>query len=182
MNRATQKLLSLLQIHSFRTGEFTLASGKKSDFFIDCKPTILSSKGIFLCGLVFLQKIESLSVEINSVAAVPLGGCPIADSIAVLAAQREYPLDVLYIRPEKKDHGSGRQVERPTFLSEEVVLVEDVITTGGSSLRAIEILHREGVPTNHVIALVDRLEGGRENLEEAGVEVHSIFTRKDFLV
>ncbi len=179
------RLLEMLKERSFRYGEFTLASGKKSDFFIDCKRTVLTPDGHTLAGHVVLEAIERLAEErqVAGLAAVPLGGCPLAGAASLLAYQRGEPLQILYVRIERKDHGTGHRIEGRQDLEPgaSVVLVEDVITTGGSSIRAIDALREAGLTVESVVVLVDRNEGGRENLTEHGVEVRSIYSRDDFI-
>lgn len=180
-----ERLLEMLKERSFRYGEFTLASGKKSDFFIDCKRTILTPDGHTIAGHVVLDEVERLAVErqVDGLAAVPLGGCPLVGAASLLAYQRGNPLQILYVRTERKDHGTGRRVEGRRDLEQDasIVLVEDVITTGGSSIRAVEALREAGLTVSSVVVLVDRDEGGRENLTEQGVDVRSIYRRSDFI-
>jgi orotate phosphoribosyltransferase len=186
MKTTKQRLLELLRERSFRAGEFTLASGKKSDFFIDCKRTVLTPEGLSLAGAAILEAIEAApetSQGVGAIAAVPLGGCPLADSAALQAFQRGCPTGVLYVRPERKDHGTAQKIEGSQCVAPgaRVVLVEDVVTTGGSSLRAVEALSDAGYELLFLVALVDRLEGGAEHLAEAGVELRPLFTRHDFI-
>lgn len=186
MKSSKQRLLQLLRERSFKSGEFTLASGKKSDFFIDCKRTVLTPEGLALSGAAMLDAIEAApetDAGLGAIAAVPLGGCPLVDSAALQAFQRGTPTGVLYVRSERKDHGTAQKIEGAQCVEPgaSVVLVEDVVTTGGSSLRAIESLREAGYEILFLLALVDRLEGGREHLEAAGVELRPLFTRHDFI-
>lgn len=181
-----ERLLDLLRELSFKRGTFTLASGKTSDFFIDCKRTVLSPEGHALAGAVVLEAVDALPAArggLDALAAVPLGGCPLAGSAALLAFQRGEPLELLYVRLERKDHGTGQRIEGGKALEPgaRVVLVEDVITTGGSSLRAVEALREAGHEVVGLVCLVDRLEGGRARIEAAGVPFTSVFTRTDFI-
>lgn len=180
-----ERLLAMLRERSFRHGEFTLASGRKSDFFIDCKRTVLTADGHVVAGLVVLEQVEAIASErgVNGLAAVPLGGCPLAGAASLLAFQRGVPFQILYVRPERKDHGTGRQVEGVKDLpaGARVVLVEDVVTSGGSSLRAVAALREAGLEVVCVLVLVDRKEGGRELLAEHGLELRAVFTRDDFI-
>ena len=181
-----ERLLELLRERSFKTGSFTLASGKTSDFFIDCKRTVLAPDGHALAGHVVLEalaEVPGTRQGLDAVAAVPLGGCPIAGSAALHAFQRGEPLELLYVRLERKDHGTGQRIEGGQRLPEKarVALIEDVVTTGGSSLRAVHALREEGYEVLCVVVLVDRLEGGREHLESAGVPFHAVFDRHDFI-
>ncbi len=177
--KAWPELLELLKTHSYRRGTVVLASGKESDFFIDCKQTVLLARGHQLVGELMLDAFRHLRV--NAVAGVELGGCPLASAVSLISAQRGRPLDALYVRKEVKDHGSRRKVEGPMRSGLGVVLLEDVITTGGSTLRALDVLQAEGAEVAGVVALVDRLEGGVEAIAARGVEVVTLFTRQDFL-
>jgi orotate phosphoribosyltransferase len=188
MSDQRARLLELLKRRSFRRGEFVLASGKRSDFFIDCKRTFMTGEGHLLGGQVVLAALDELAPPgddpaVAALAAVPLGACPLVSAAALLAAQQGRTLDVLFVRPERKDHGTGQRIEGAQNLEERrrVVLVEDVVTTGGSSRAAIEALRGAGLEVLHVLALVDRLEGGREALAAAGVGLRAVFTRRDFI-
>ena len=143
---------------------------------------MLTGAGMKLAGEVLLDEITATERP-AAVAAVPLGGCPLVDAIAVTAAGRDLPLEVLYVRPERKDHGTTQKIEGAQNLEPgaSVVLVEDVVTTGSSSLRAVEGLREAGFDLLYALILVDRLEGGREQLEAAGVTMRSVFTRSDFV-
>jgi orotate phosphoribosyltransferase len=184
-NALRKRLLDMLRERSYRRGEFTLASGRKSDFFIDCKRTVLSPDGHAIAGLVVLEEVEAISAErpVNGLVAVPLGGCPLAGSACLAAFQRGLRFQLIYVRPERKDHGTGQRVEGADVLPRgaRVVLIEDVVTSGGSSLRAVEALREAGLEVATVVVLVDRKEGGRELLAEHGLKLRAIFTRDDFI-
>ena len=186
METPRQRLLELLRVRSFKKGDFLLASGKRSDFFIDCKRTILCGEGHVLAGEALLRLIEDSTEAkkgLEAIAAVPLGGVPLADSVVHGAFSRGLSLDLLYVRPEAKDHGTGQRIEGAKNLKSgaRVILLEDVVTTGGSSLRAVTALREAGFTLLSLIALVDRLEGGRETLEAEGVPFCSLFSRRDFI-
>lgn len=177
---ARPELLELLRRLSYREGRVVLASGKESDFFIDCKQTILTARGHQLAAELILDGIRHLP-DLHAVAGVALGGCPLASAVSLTSAFRGRPLDALYVRKEAKDHGSRRRIEGQIQPGMRVVLLEDVITTGGSTLHAIETLRAEGVLVVAVAVLVDRLEGGVEAVRAAGVEVVTLYTRHDFI-
>lgn len=187
MSDRRHRLLELLRERSFRQGRFTLASGAESDFFIDVKQTALLAEGHELCGHVLFDELRELrqhtAEPLAAVAGVELGGCPLASAVAVVSWQAAKPLDALYVRKAAKDHGTKRLVEGAAHLraGARVVLLEDVVTTGGSTLRAAATLGEAGYDVVAVIALVDRLEGGREAIERAGLRVRSVFTRLDFI-
>lgn len=177
------RLLQLLKAHGHKKGTFTLASGKQSDFYIDVRRVALSAMGHQLLGEALLKAIHT---PVYAVAGVALGGCPLASSVALTSendANNHYPLDAIYIRKQAKGHGTGNLLEVPFGVPSacKVVLVEDVITTGGSSERAVAALREGGFQVDQVVVVVDRLEGGREHLEGLGLEVTALYTRDDFM-
>ncbi len=176
------RLIELLRELSFERKRVILASGKESDFFIDCKQTILTAEGHALVGELMFDALAQLPA-VQAVGGVELGGCPLASAVSLVSFQRGRPLPALYVRKAKKDHGSAKLVEGDKALvpNMAVALLEDVVTTGGSSLRAVESLKAVGVNVVGIIALVDRLEGGRETIEAAGIPLVSLATRRDFM-
>jgi orotate phosphoribosyltransferase len=177
------RLLELLRTLSFARRRVVLASGRESDFFIDCKQAVLTAEGHALVGSVMLDAITELGARPVAVAGVELGGCPLASAVAVVSFQRGAPLDAIYVRKDAKDHGSRRVLEGDTRLSPgaRVALLEDVVTTGGSTLKAAEKLRAAGYEVAGVVALVDRLEGGREAIEAEIPKLVAIYTRRDFM-
>jgi orotate phosphoribosyltransferase len=175
------RLLELLTSRSYAKKKVVLASGRESDFFIDCKQTVLSAEGHALVGDVMLDALLAKFPEHDAVAGVELGGCPLASAVAQRSFQRGTPRDAIYVRKEVKDHGSKRQLEGDAHLAEgtRVVLLEDVVTTGGSTLKALDKLEAAGRKVVGVLALVDRLEGGRDAIA-ARTRFESVFTRADF--
>ncbi len=178
--RAQPELLELLRALSFRRGRVTLASGKESDFFIDCKPTVLTAKGHLLVGELMLDALRQVP-KADAVAGVALGGCPLASAVSLMSQVRGRPVPALYVRNAVKDHGMRRMVEGRTEHGMSVVILEDVITTGGSTWQAIQTLRAESCVVVGVVVLVDRLEGGVEAIRAHGLEVVSLFTRHDFI-
>ncbi len=179
--RPRERLLELLRVRSFARKRVVLASGRESDFFIDCKQTVLTAEGHALVGELMLDAIATFSPA--AVAGVELGGCPLASSVALTSFQRGKPLDAVYVRKDAKDHGSRRDLEGNTTLAAgaRVALLEDVVTTGGSTLKAAEKLRAAGYEIAGVCALVDRLEGGREAIEAAKIPIVVLYTRRDFM-
>lgn len=178
----TDRLLALLTERSYAKREVTLASGRKSDFFIDCKQTVLTAEGHALVGALMLEAVREVA-GVVAVAGVELGGCPLASAVAVESFRAGTPLDAIYVRKEVKDHGSRRALEGDTRLPKgaRVALLEDVITTGGSTIAAAGKLRDAGYEVAAVVALVDRLEGGREAVEAAKLPMIALFTRRDFM-
>lgn len=178
---AHARLLELLRVRSFARKRVVLASGRESDFFVDCKQTVLTAEGHALVGALMFDALCAFTP--NAVAGVELGGCPLASAVALTSFERGAPLDAIYVRKDAKDHGSRRDIEGSTHLERgaRVALVEDVITTGGSTLKAAEKLRAAGYVVSGVAALVDRLEGGREAIEAAGIPIDALYTRRDFI-
>jgi orotate phosphoribosyltransferase len=177
-----ERLVALLRERSFEQKRVLLASGRESDFFIDCKQTALTAEGHALVGSLMFEALDALP-RCEAVAGVELGGCPLASAVSLTSHLRGRPLPALYVRKEAKDHGSRRLVEGDRGLAPgmPVVILEDVITTGGSTLKAVEKLRSAGASVVGVVALVDRLEGGAEAIRDAGLPVVAICTRRDFL-
>lgn len=179
--RGRDELLQLLATLSFRQGRVKLASGRESDFFIDCKQAVLTAKGHALVGDLMLDALRQLSTGCDAVAGVELGGCPLASAVSLVSYQRGRPLPALYVRKAVKDHGSRRMIEGPLQPGMRVVILEDVVTTGGSTMHAVEMLRQAGANVVGVVVLVDRLEGGAEALSNSGLELMSLYTRHDFV-
>lgn len=176
------RFIELLRQLSFERRRVTLASGKESDFFIDCKQTILTAEGHALAGSLMFAALDQLPA-CQGVGGVELGGCPLASAVSLISFQKGRPLPAFYVRKAAKDHGTKKLVEGDKSITAgmPIALLEDVITTGGSSLRAVESLKAAGVTVVGIIALVDRLEGGRETIEASGLPLVSIATRRDFM-
>jgi orotate phosphoribosyltransferase len=186
-----ERLVELLRERSFERKRVVLASGRESDFFIDCKQAVLTAEGHALVGELMFEALDGLP-RCEAVAGVELGGCPLASAVSLVSFVRGRPLDALYVRKDVKDHGSRKVVEGDRSLRPglPVVILEDVITTGGSTLKAIATLRSAGAHVVGVVALVDRLEGGAEAIRAAGAPVTggegqlpvvSICSRRDFL-
>ncbi len=176
------RLVSLLRERSFEKKRVVLASGKESDFFIDCKQAVLTAEGHALVGALMFEALDAFP-GCEAVAGVELGGCPLASAVALTSFQRGRPLDALYVRKDAKDHGTKKLVEGDKSLRAGlgVVVLEDVITTGGSTIKAVEKLRLVGCNVLGVVAIVDRLEGGADALTAAGITMRSIATRRDFM-
>jgi orotate phosphoribosyltransferase len=177
-----ERLLELLRERSFEAKRVILASGKESDFFIDCKQTVLTAEGHALVGELMLDLLAELP-PCDAVAGVELGGCPLASAVSLVSHYRGRNLPALYVRKQQKDHGSAKLVEndRSLFPGIRVVLLEDVITTGGSSLKAVAALRAASAEVVGIAALVDRNEGGCEAIRAAGLSVSALTSRADFM-
>ena len=177
-----QRLLEILKTRSYREGTVTLASGKTSDFYVDCKQTTLHAEGAFLVGKTFYNMIRSTSINIEAVGGVTMGGDPLVTSVSIISHMENDPLDALIIRKEPKGHGTKSCVEGANKLEQgsKIAILEDVITTGGSTLKAISRCKEAGLQVEAVFVLVDRMEGGKEAIEKVGCPVYSAFTKSDF--
>ena len=206
MASAKSKLLELLAEYSFRLGDFTLASGARSDYYIDCRTTTLHAEGGRLAGIVLLDRIRELCPDAQAVGGLTMGADPLVSNIASASSQEladhaEFLeldpeedhgpapslLHGFLVRKTEKVHGTGRRIEG--FLAEgaKVVIVDDVCTTGGSTIDALEAARTAGMQVVGVFALVDREQGGRLRIEQALAEIpsdddipfSSIFTAND---
>lgn len=176
-------LLELLRERGFRRGHFVLSSGKESDFFIDCKPAVLLARGHALAGAALLARIRDFLGPVSAVAGVELGGCPLASAVACASWAEGRPIDAVYIRKAAKEHGSRKMLEGADHLAPraELAIVEDTVTTGGSTLRAVHAVRDNGLEVAGVIAVVDRLEGGADAIRRAGVAFSALYDRTDFM-
>ena len=171
-----ERLVRLLAERSARRGNFTLASGRQSTLYIDARLTTMTPEGQRLIGALGLQAIRDAGWTCDAVGGLTLGADPIAYAICHASAGSGAPVRSFTVRKEPKAHGTGKQIEGPVRSGDHVVIVEDVITTGGSAAKAIEATRREGMTPVAVLALVDREEGGREHLESFGIPVRSLVT------
>ncbi|MFL2483336.1 MAG: orotate phosphoribosyltransferase [Verrucomicrobia bacterium] len=178
-------LYKILKEKSFFTGDFTLASGKKSNYYIDCRLTTLDPEGACLIGAAIRKtvndKCKEMGISIDSIGGLTLGADPIALSASMASYQGEddKTLKPFVVRKAPKEHGKGKQIEGGFEEGDSVVALDDVITTGGSTLKAIEAIENEGGKVEFVLVLVDRQEGGKEIIEESGYKVFSLFTRDE---
>ena len=173
-----QALIDLIKETALQFGDFTLASGKKATFYLDCRKVTLDSRGAKLIGAGMLELLgDNLPALVGGMA---IGADPITAAILTLAGVEGKPLRGVMVRKEPKQHGTGKYVEGPYAAGEELVIVEDVVTTGGSSLLAIERCEAAGLKVKRVLAIVDRLGGGREAFAAKGYELTTLLTIKDF--
>ena len=168
---AHARLVALLAERSARRGQFTLASGRQSTLYIDARLTTMSPDGLALIGPAGLAALEQSGWGVDAVGGLTLGADPVSYAISYASALAGRPLRAFTVRKEAKAHGTGRLVEGPFREGDRVAVIEDVITTGGSALRAVEAVRAAGGTVAGVLALVDREEGGRETIEAAGLPV-----------
>lgn len=182
----TARLIALLAERSAKRGDFVLASGRRSTLYVDCRLTTMHPEGQLLIGRVGLAALRGSGWPVDAVGGLTLGADPIAYAIAhasALAAEQGAGEMVrgFTVRKEAKQHGTGKLIEGPFQAGDRVVVVEDVITTGGSALKAVEAVRAAGGTVVGVLALVDRQEGGREAIEAAGLEVLCLVTAEQLL-
>jgi orotate phosphoribosyltransferase len=177
------RLLELLRTLSFERRKVVLASGRESDFYIDCKRTALTAEGHVLVGRLLFDRVRKVRPLVRGVGGLTLGADPIASAIALTSFLEGEAVDAFIVRKEPKGHGTGQWIEGRKTIPDgsRVVVIEDVVTTGGSALKAIERCRAEHLVPVACVALVDRLEGGREAIEAQGVPLDPLFTRKDFI-
>ncbi len=178
MHPARQKLLSTLAHKSFRLGEFKLSSGGTSDYYIDCRTTTLDAKGSRLTGEVFLEEIQQHGWKPQAIGGLTLGADPVVVAVAVVSGE----LNGFLVRKAEKQHGTGQRIEGFREKGARVVIVDDVCTTGASTVQAIEAAREFGFEVVGVMCLVEREEAkGRPNVEKAGgaAPFVSIFTAND---
>jgi orotate phosphoribosyltransferase len=166
----------LLLERSVRRGQFVLASGRTSSFYVDCRLTTMSAEGLVLIGRLGLGAMRQAGWSPRAVGGLTMGADPVAYAIAAASAATPPIVNAFSVRKEAKAHGTGRRVEGNFTAGDTVLVVEDVITTGGSALKAIEAIREEGGTVLGVLAVVDREEGGRAALEIAGHEVVALTT------
>jgi orotate phosphoribosyltransferase len=182
MSSARERLLELLAANSFRLGEFTLSSGGKSDYYIDCRTTTLHALGAELTGRVFLDLIHQNGWQPQAVGGLTMGADPIVVATSVISSQAGSAIHGFLVRKAEKAHGMGRRVEGFQEKGARVVIVDDVCTTGGSTIQAIEAAREFGFNIAGVACLVERLEaGGRPAVEKAAAPAPfiSVFTSND---
>ena len=176
---AHHQLIALLAERSARRGKFVLASGRESDLYVDARLTTMSPDGLALIGALGLAAIRTQRWDVQAVGGLTLGADPVAYAIAFASAATSAPLRAFTVRKEVKQHGAGKLIEWPFRSGDHVVVVEDVITTGGSAERAIAAVRAAGGTVTGVLAVVDREDGGRTALEQLGVPVQTLATLRE---
>ncbi|MDD4092119.1 MAG: orotate phosphoribosyltransferase [Smithellaceae bacterium] len=179
---ARERLGKIILERSFKYSDnppFTLASGRQSNFYFNCKPTTLDPEGMNLIGEVVFDMLRDAPV--TAAGGLTLGADPIANALAVISFQKGKPIKSFIVRKDVKDHGTKSAVEGNVVPGERVVIIDDVITTGGSTITAIEQAQRAGLVVDRVITLIDREEGGRENILQHTDFVSSVFTRTEIM-
>ncbi len=180
-NRA--RLAEIIRTRSFGRGKITLASGRESDFYFNLKPTMLDAEGAALLAELTLDALAGEKVDY--VGGLEMGAVPIAGAIAQLSFLRGKPIPAFFVRKKPKEHGARLSIEglakNESIKGKRVVVVEDVTTTGGSAMKAVESLREAGAEIAFVLTMVDREEGAAETFREAGLEFRSLFRAAEFL-
>lgn len=176
------ELIRILCIKSFKysnTPIFKLVSGEMSSFYVNCKPTTLHPRGMFLVGHLMFDEIKNL--DLSGVGGLTFGADPIAVATAFVSEMKQQPVKAFSIRKEQKDHGIIKWVEGDLQPGDKVAILEDVVTTGGSTIKAVERAESEGLEVIKVVTLVDRQEGGIEKIKKHVESVSSIITRDELI-
>jgi orotate phosphoribosyltransferase len=176
-----EELKAIIRDLSYEEREVTLASGRRSNFYFDGKQTTLHSRGGLLVGQAFWEEVKQFGVTIDGVGGLTLGADPIATATSIAAQLEGVNVHAFIIRKEPKGHGTGQWLEGRKNLppGSKVVIVEDVTTTGGSSMKAVERAREEGLEVVGIVTLVDREEGAREAIEGAGEVLRTVFTKSE---
>ena len=176
-----QRLARILMEKSYREGDFVLASGRRSDYYFDCRVTALSSEGSWLIGNLFNDLLQD--VTIVGIGGMTLGADPLVTAVSIVSYLEQAPIPAFIVRKEAKGHGTGNYIEglknMPAGCT--VALIEDVVTTGGTLLKVIDRVEAQGFKVGLVATVVEREEGGVEELARAGYRLKSIFTRTELL-
>lgn len=176
-----ERLVAILAERSARRGQFTLSSGRTSTLYIDARLTTMSPDGLALIGPLALALLEEHGWTPDAVGGLTLGADPVSYAIAYASASGTRPIRAFTVRKEAKTHGTGRLIEGPFREGDRTVVIEDVVTTGGSALRAVDAVRAAGGEVLGVLAVVDRQEGGREALQAAGLSVASLATAEQIV-
>jgi len=178
-----ERLGEIILERSFKYSDnppFTLASGRKSNYYFNCKPTTLDPEGMNLIGEIIFDMIKD--ADVTAAGGLTLGADPIADALAVISWQKGKPVKSFIVRKDVKDHGTKSAIEGSVQAGERVVIIDDVITTGGSTITAIGEARKAGLVIDRVVTLIDREEGGRENILAHVDCVQSVLTRTEIMM
>jgi orotate phosphoribosyltransferase len=175
-----EELMALVRERALKFGDFTLASGRKAKYYLDCKQVTLHSRSARLIGRGILELLKSQGPLPDAVGGMAIGADPITAAVITMAGVEQQELTGVLIRKEAKGHGLQKFLEGPVQPGQSIVIVEDVVTTGGSSLLAIDRCLEFGLAVKSVVTIIDRLEGGEAAFAARGIPLHSLFTIRDF--
>ena len=174
-----EKLLEMLKRDAYRHGEFTLSSGVKSEHYVNCKPVTLNGKGLALSSLLMFDCLEKGVVAVGG---LTLGADPLVSGVAMAACSYDREINALIVRKEPKGHGTQAWIEGPMPPEgSKGTVLEDVVTSGGSAIKAAQKLRDAGYVIDHVVSIVDRQEGGKDAMLKVGLELRSLFTLDELL-
>ncbi|MBI4412523.1 MAG: orotate phosphoribosyltransferase [Deltaproteobacteria bacterium] len=178
-----ERLKELLLDLSCEQGEFTLSSGRKSNFYFDGKQTALNPEGAYLLGHLLFEKIREINLSVEAVGGPTLGADPLVTAVSLVSHLQQKPIPAFIIRKERKQHGTEAWVEGFRNLNPgmRVAIIEDVITTGKSSLEAVQKAIDAGLNVVCIVAIIDREEGGRQAIEEKGYRLETLFTKWELI-
>ncbi|MFM7107716.1 MAG: orotate phosphoribosyltransferase [Planctomycetaceae bacterium] len=174
-----RELIDLISARALKRGTFRLASGREASFYLDAKQVVLEARGSMLVGRAILERLKSLGPLPDAVGGMSIGADPITSAVVTMAGVEGLPLKGFLVRKEPKDHGTKKYVEGPVEPGQRVVIVEDVVTTAGSSLVAIDRARDFGLVVERVVVVIDRLAGGREALAARGIPLEPLVTIRD---
>ena len=173
------KLLEMLKRDAYRHGEFTLSSGVKSEHYVNCKPVTLNGKGLALSSLLMFDCLEKGVVAVGG---LTLGADPLVSGVAMAACSYDREINALIVRKEPKGHGTQAWIEGPMPPEgSRVTVLEDVVTSGGSAIKAAQKLRDAGYVVDRVVSIVDRQEWGKDAMLKVGLELRSLFTLDELL-
>jgi len=184
LKKLKDRLTELLREKSYKYSDdppFTLASGRKSNFYFNCKPTTMDPEAMNLIGKIIFNMLED--TDITAAGGLTMGADPIANALSVISYQKGKPIKSFAVRKDVKDHGTKKAIEGNVVAGEKVAIIDDVITTGGSTITAIEQAIAAGLEIEIIIVLVDRQEGGRENIEKQypGIKIIAVLLRDEVM-
>jgi orotate phosphoribosyltransferase len=174
-----RELIGLVETKALKRGTFRLASGREASFYLDAKQVVLDAHGAMLVGRAILERLQSLGPLPAAVGGMSIGADPITSAVITMAGVAGLPLKGFMVRKEPKDHGTKKYVEGPVEPGQRVVIVEDVTTTGGSSLLAIDRVHEFGLVVERVVTVIDRLAGAKDAFAARGIPLESLVTIRD---
>jgi orotate phosphoribosyltransferase len=182
LSEMKERLGEIILERSFKYSDnppFTLASGRQSNYYFNCKPTTLDPEGMNLIGGIIFEMIKDSAI--TAAGGLTLGADPIANSLAVISYQKGKPVKSFIVRKDVKNHGTKSAIEGSVKAGERVLIIDDVITTGASTITAIEQARQAGLIVDRVITLIDREEGGRENIRQYVENIESVLTRTEIM-
>jgi len=180
IEKCRQRLFEILKKEAFSFGKFILSSGKESSFYLDARRVTLNAEGAYLCGKIILEMVKN--DKFDAIGGPTLGAEPLVGALGVLSFEASHPVNTFIIRKAPKAHGKQQQVEGPLIPDGgTVILVDDVATTGKAFVESLDVLDKIGIKVNKCVCIIDRNEGGREEVKARGCELVSIFQAEEFL-